>query len=113
MYRFNSTRRLIKKSDFDHVFGKAKKLVIGHITLLYRPNSLSYARLGFAVSKRFAAKAVFRNKIRRLIKESFRVKTNLPAYDVVVLLNKSCDKQYIEQFVSKNIEQLWQKLSSL
>jgi ribonuclease P protein component len=113
VYRFNSTRRLIKKSDFDHVFSKAKKIVIGHITLLCRPNSLSYARLGFAISKRFAAKAVLRNKIRRQIKESFRVKTNLPAYDVVVLLNKPCDKQHIEQFMSKNIEQLWQKLSSL
>lgn len=111
MYRFNSARRLIKKTDFDYVFNKAKKVVLGHITLLYKPNTLTHARLGFAISKRFANKAVFRNKIRRIIKESFRKQNNLPAYDMVILLNKTCDKQKID-FIQKNIEQLWLKLNS-
>lgn len=109
MFRFNSTRRLINKNDFDYVFNKAKKLVFGHITILYKPNSLSYSRIGFAISKRFATKAVLRNKIRRIIKESFRKQINLPAYDMVILLNKTCDKQKID-FIQKNIEQLWLKL---
>ncbi len=91
------------------MFNKAKKLVFGHITILYKPNSLSYSRIGFAISKRFATKAVLRNKIRRIIKESFRKQINLPAYDMVILLNKTCDKQKID-FIQKNIEQLWLKL---
>ncbi len=78
--------------------------------MLYKPNALTHARLGFAISKRFAQRAVLRNKIRRIIKESFRQQTNLPAYDLVVLLNQTCDKQIIDLF-PKHIEQLWQKLN--
>jgi len=110
VYHFSRSRRLTKKAEFNHVFSRAKKVVCGHITLLYKPNTLSYARLGFAVSKRFAARAVLRNKIRRMIKESFRYQTNLPAYDLVVLLNQTCDKQNID-LIHKHIEQLWQKLN--
>jgi ribonuclease P protein component len=109
VHSFDTTRRLIKKSDFDNVFNKAKKVVLGHVTVLYKPNTLACARLGFAISKRFLAKAVFRNKLRRIIKESFRKQIHLPAYDMVVLLNKPCDKQKIDD-LQKNIEQLWQKL---
>ncbi len=111
MYHLNATRRLIKKSDFDYVFSKAKKLVWNNFTLLYRPTSLPHARLGFAISKRFVAKAVLRNKIRRIFKESFRTRPKLPAYDMVIIMNKSCDKQKIE-YIKQNIEQLWQELNS-
>ena len=110
MHSFNRTRRLIKKAEFNHVFENAKKIVFGNITILYRPNSVSFARLGFAISKKFVSTAVLRNKIRRILKESFRLQTTLPAYDIVVLMNKNCDKQKIEQ-IQQTIERLWQKLS--
>lgn len=109
MHHFNRTRRLVKKSEFNHVFHKAQKVSWGCITMLYKPNLLPHARLGFAISKRFAAKAVVRNKIRRILKESFRLQSHLPAYDLVILLNKTCDKQSIDN-LQQNIEQLWQKL---
>lgn len=110
MHHFSSSRRLTKKAEFNHVFNRAQKLVCGRITLLFKPNTLAYARLGFAISKRFAKRAVLRNKIRRTIKESFRHQTNLPAYDMVVLLNQACDKQNAD-LIHKHIEQLWQKLN--
>jgi ribonuclease P protein component len=103
-------RRLVKKADFNYVFDDAKKIVSGNITLLYKSNNLTHARLGFAISKRFATRAVLRNKIRRVLKESFRLQMHLPAYDMVILLNQTCDKQKIE-LIRNNIERLWQKLS--
>ncbi len=109
MYRFPKTRRLIKKEDFNRVFNQAQKLVYGNITLLYKPNTLPFARLGFAISKRFVNQAVLRNKIRRILKESFRQQTYLPAYDIVVLMNQTCDKQKIT-YIHQNIEKLWRKL---
>ncbi len=111
MHHFRRTRRLVKKSEFNHVFNKAQKISWGYVTLLYKPNLLSHARLGFAISKRFAAQAVVRNRIRRILKESFRVQTQLPAYDLVVLLNKTCNKQNVDS-IQNNIEQLWQKLNT-
>lgn len=109
MFDFKKTRRLILKSDFDGVFNQAHKLVCGQITLLYKPNQLANARLGFAISKKFARQSVLRNKIRRVIKESFRHHKNLSAFDIVVLLNQVCDKQKLN-FIRPNIEKLWQKL---
>lgn len=109
MNRFCKTRRLIKKQDFNHVFNQAQKQVYGNLTLLYKPNTLPYARLGFAISKRYVKYAVVRNKIRRIIKESFRLQEFLPAYDMVILMNQPCDKQKI-QYIHQNIDKLWQKL---
>lgn len=41
-------------------------------TLYYLGNNLKHARLGLAVSRKAAARAVDRNRIRRQVRESFR-----------------------------------------
>lgn len=44
------------------------------------------ARLGLAISKKVARRAVDRNRIKRLIRESFRsIRCQLPPNDIVVL----------------------------
>jgi len=49
------------------------------------PNELGYARLGMSVSYRTVGNAVCRNRIRRLIREVFRLNhATLPALDFVV-----------------------------
>ncbi|GIZ53075.1 hypothetical protein NCCP691_30890 [Noviherbaspirillum aridicola] len=56
--------------------------------MLYtRSNSLSHARLGVVVAKRFAPRAVTRNTIKRLTRETFRL-SSLPALDCIVRLTK-------------------------
>ena len=48
-------------------------------------NQLGYARLGMSVSYRTVGNAVCRNRIRRLIREVFRLShATLPALDFVV-----------------------------
>lgn len=48
---------------------------------------MEIARLGVVVAKRYAPKAVLRNKVRRLIRENFRHNKNLLiGLDLVVLL---------------------------
>ena len=55
---------------------------------LYRlPNSLAYPRLALVVPKRLAPRAVTRNRIRRLIREAFRLQQQrLGGNDCVVRL---------------------------
>jgi len=57
---------------------------------LYRlPNSLAYPRLALVVPKRLAPRAVTRNRIRRLIREAFRLQQQrLGGSDCVVRLVK-------------------------
>lgn len=55
-----------------------------------RANALAYGRLAVIVPKRFAAHAVVRNRIRRLIREVFRTRpVEFSGRDVVVRLTSS------------------------
>ena len=54
--------------------------------MLYRPNGLNGARLGLAIAKKCARRAVDRNRLKRLVRESFRAHVqSLPGVDIVVL----------------------------
>ena len=61
--------RLKKQKDFDLVFKKGKKIFSNTLTLLYF-NAEDF-KVGFCVSKKHG-KSVMRNRIKRLLRESFR-----------------------------------------
>lgn len=84
MFAFNRVSRLLRKSDYDHVFEQAKKLVTSDFVMLYRENTIGHARLGLALSKKKVAKAHDRNRLKRMLRESFRTH-HLPPIDVIVL----------------------------
>jgi len=49
------------------------------------PNELGHARLGLAIAARAVGNSVARNRIRRLVRESFRLRQHeLPAADLVI-----------------------------
>lgn len=51
-----------------------------------RPNNLGHARMGMTVSRRVSTKAVVRNRIKRCVRENFRVTQGLLAgLDLVVV----------------------------
>jgi ribonuclease P protein component len=61
--------RLKKEKDFKLVFNKGKRLFCSDLTIIYfKADSL---KAGFAVSKKHG-KSVQRNRIKRLLRESFR-----------------------------------------
>jgi ribonuclease P protein component len=62
---FSRRSRLLKHSDFQRVYGEAKKSFSGNVTALYRARvDDSGPRVGFAVGKALGG-AVARNRIRR------------------------------------------------
>jgi len=84
---FSRDRRIVETDDFSSVFRLRPRQRTAHFVLYARPNQLSRARLGVVVAKRFAPRAVTRNMIKRLCRESFRL-ASLPAIDCIVRLSR-------------------------
>jgi len=111
VYCFDKTRRLLKKSEFDRVFEKAKKVVTEEFVVLYRSNEISHARIGLALSKKVIPKAHDRNRVKRMLRETFRTST-LPAIDIVVL-GRHGVANVKNSMVIANLGKTWDKLSAL
>lgn len=83
---FPKSNRILTPNEFKFVFAQAEKFSNRHWTFIVRPNRLPNARLGLAIAKKQLAKAVWRNRVKRLARETFRQHTKpLCGYDIVVL----------------------------
>lgn len=82
--------RLLTPADFRHVFEKAHKSADAYFSVLVCVNAFGHARLGLAISKRTIRRAVDRNRIKRVIRERFRLNRNaLDSLDIVVLARQA------------------------
>lgn len=80
---------------------------------LHKSNQKDHARLGIIVGKRYAKKAVQRNQLRRIIRESFRQhKESLKGLDIIVLLRSECTPLIDKKAWRANIDHLWQLIDS-
>jgi ribonuclease P protein component len=71
MARFRPRQRLRTAAEFDRVFRRGVRLNGALFVLVAAPNDSEQDRLGLAVSRRVGG-AVIRNRVRRLLRESFR-----------------------------------------
>lgn len=110
--RFARHQRLIRSSEFQLVFSRANgKCSDRHISLLGRENGLNFARLGLAIPKRYIKQAVARNRIKRLIRESFRQHQQwLTGLDIVVITHSSVIPLNSRKFFML-LEKHWQDMA--
>src|SRR3990167_385723 len=77
---------------------------------LFKPNQQKHARLGIIVSKQFVRRAVDRNLLKRVVRESFRYhKEDLKELDIVVIIRSECSI-FGAKIWRNDIDNLWQKL---
>jgi ribonuclease P protein component len=77
--------RLRRKGDFDAAYARGRRIGDGFFTVTATSNQSGAPRLGLAVALRAAGGAVARNRIRRIVRESFRAHQHeIPALDLVV-----------------------------
>lgn len=85
-YAFDKTRRVRTARQYRAVFTRPERRRDRLFTVLIRANQIGFARLGMAISKRSLPKAVDRNRVKRVIRETFRLScSRLAAVDIVVL----------------------------
>jgi len=68
--------RLTRQKEIENVFEEGTFFEGNYCHLIRASSPNEYCRAAFIVSKKTAASAVARNRIKRLMKESFRLKIN-------------------------------------
>ena len=87
---FSREYRLINAADYQYVFADARRFGNPNFTLLVRMNNHGHPRLGLAIAKKSVKLAVDRNRIKRLIRESFRHEiADLPPIDIIAMCRTS------------------------
>jgi ribonuclease P protein component len=106
---FPPDQRLHKPAEFGRVFAEPARSSDRFFTVLARPSGRSAARLGLTVARRVAKRAVDRNKLKRLARESFRQQLALPPWDFVVLARAGADRaerRLLRASLDRHFEQL-------
>ena len=115
LYKFPRTSRLLIKRDFQSVFADPRKVSNRYLLALYKPNQQVNARLGIIVPKSRVKKAVDRNLIRRIVRESFRhQQAALKGLDLIVLIRSECSpicgEKADKKALRNDVDRLWLKL---
>lgn len=109
-----SWQRLLNADDYQRVFnGQPWKSSDAYLTLLALVNAHDYARLGLVIMKKRVKHAVQRNRIKRVVRESFRQhKRQLGGLDIVVLA-KNQTAQHDNAVLFASLQKHWQRLIRL
>ena len=86
---FGPRNRLRDKAAFQAVFSSKWRISAAQFVFLFKQNGLDVARLGLAVPKRHVKQAVRRNRIKRVLRESFRLRqAEFRGFDLVILVRR-------------------------
>lgn len=107
------TTILAEKLNFELVFSSPTKSEDGFFTAFYVPNKTSKNRIGISIAKKFVNKATKRNRLKRLIKNSFLHDFNCEAgVDVVVKAKYQASKVASDKILLESLANHWQKIMS-
>jgi ribonuclease P protein component len=98
--------RLKKEKDFNLVFNKGKRLYSSSLTLVYLPSS--ELKAGFAVSKKHGG-SVMRNRIKRLLRESFRSFTPIIRQNFFFVFIPKVSSEYSLENFKESMEFIFKK----
>ena len=115
MLSFSREKRLLNSREFQAVFdNNTARVANPNLLLLAKPNHLDHPRLGMVVAKKNIRRAVARNRVKRVVRETFRqcqskLVSEPGSVDVIFLARKGLDElPAAEQ--TRLLEKSWRKL---
>ncbi len=83
--KFSKNERIKKKKEIAYLLKTGERWKCNNIKIIFKRNSESYNRLAVILSKKNGS-SVYRNKLKRLIRETFRNnKNNRPPFFNVII----------------------------
>ena len=115
-FTFGASHRLLSKRDFSRVFTNTHfRTNKGPFRLIALKNEIGRTRIGIVISKRIVARSVDRNRVKRIIRESFRhALPYLPrSIDVIVLLRSfpRTQNQNATSMLFHALDSLWSSVN--
>ncbi|MCL7461419.1 ribonuclease P protein component [Pseudomonas sp. NW5] len=109
---YGRDKRLLTSRQFSAVFDSPTGKAPGRsVLLLVRNNGLDHPRLGLVIGKKSVKLAVERNRIKRLIRDSFRLHQDfLSGLDIVVIARKGLAELDNPQLHAQ-FAKLWRRLA--
>jgi ribonuclease P protein component len=112
--RFRPHEHLRRPADFQAVYDRRRSAADGTLVVYARENGLPYSRAGLSVSKKFGG-AVVRNRIRRLLREAYRLERDgLPTGLDLVLIPRPQEAYALDTFrqsLGKLVKQAAKKIA--
>jgi ribonuclease P protein component len=110
--RLSADLRLRSKLQFDAVYAGGRRIDDRFFALRVKANGLPHPRVGLAVAVKTAGNAVKRNRLRRLVRESFRLAQHgLPGVDVVVAAKFPASQAPVTG-LRDSLATLWKRVAS-
>ena len=107
------SRRLSEPRQYKHVFAKHFRIGGVGFNILARSNRELEARLGLSISKRYCPRAVTRNRLKRIARESFRISVKqLPNVDIIILY-KCKSKEFSNKELFAVLSDAWLLIMSM
>jgi len=110
-FGFPKKLRLTRHRDFARASKNGQVRQAGIVKALVVENGLGYTRVGLRVSSKGAGGSVARNRIKRLLREAFRLnRDRLPAgFDVVLSPRGHWESPTLEEVSRSLIRLFWKK----
>jgi ribonuclease P protein component len=111
-FGFGKSKRLLNASEYSAVFDAAEfKVSEKTVLCLARRSQLNQPRVGLVIAKKNVRLAVQRNRVKRVIRESFRHNaTTLHSCDIVILARRGLGDLKNPE-MNQLLMRIWQKLA--
>ena len=109
-YPFARSQRLLNEAAFDGVYKRRQRVMDDLFSINAAPNVLGAARLGLSVGAKSVGNSVARNRVKRVVRDSFRhVAPEMGALDLVVGARNGARSAHNAQ-LRESLERLWKKI---
>lgn len=109
---FPRSVRILSTEDYDKVFANPVRASATGVLVLARKNNESQcSRLGLVIPKKILKRAVWRNRVKRIARETFRLNQHsLQNIDLVVIARPKIE-DISNSELSAIFKRLWQQIS--